>query len=181
MRLAGYLKALKENSFAVPVYTDKSQYFFHAVDDNYRVSEFYNADISLNQINECYISDNYEINDYAAIVFVGRKNYINSNKLNNGIEEVKKYLEETTLEKECLNVKEDVDYFINCLVVEANDQNWIPITTDDNIIYQGGVYRNSLIGKNNLSDLNSSIDITDYLLEESFSKFLSESNYFSMT
>jgi len=172
MRLAGYLNALKENSFAIPVYTDKIHYYFHAVNENYKITEFYKADISLNQINGCYISDDFKINDFAAIVFVGKNNYINSNQLNKGIEEVKKYLEETTLEKECLNVKEDVEYFINCLVTEANQAS---IAYED-IIHQRSVYRNSLIGENKLLDLNATVYITDYLLEESFSKFLSESN-----
>lgn len=175
MRLAGYLKALKENSFAIPVYTDKTQYYFHSVDETYKITEFYNADISLNQIIECYISDSFEINDYAAIVFVGRQNYINSNQLNKGIEEIKKYLEETTLEKEFLNIKEDVNYFINCLVSEINKEDWIPAYD----ILQKSIYRKSLIGEKNITDLHSRIDITDYLIEESFSKFLSESNYLS--
>lgn len=109
MRFTGYLKELKENSFAIPVYTDEGEFYFHNVDDDYKIIGFNKAEISNLCINECYLSITFNINDFGAYVFIGKKNYINYNKLSNSIYEVEKYLKESTDKDKFLAIKEEVD------------------------------------------------------------------------
>lgn len=115
MRLAGYLNALKENSFAIPVYTDRTDYYFHNVDSNYKIIGFYKVEINNLKINECYLSNSFNINEFGAYVFIGRNNYLNYNVLSESIYEVDKYLNETTDKNKFLSIKEDVDLFARYL------------------------------------------------------------------
>ncbi len=114
MRLAGYLNAIIENSFAIPVYKDaNNEYYFHSVDDNYKIKSFYKAELNEKNFNKCFLSIDFKIDNYGAYVFVGKDNYINYNILSKSIVEIEKYINETTKKEEFLSLKEDIEIFKN--------------------------------------------------------------------
>lgn len=110
MKLAGYIKAYKEFIFTIPVYTDDKEYFYHNVDENYRIIEFNKTAPSENLI-PFKNSLKFEKNYHGAIVFVGKNNDLIIDNFEDGIKKTKHYLESKTQKNEFLNVKEDLLYF----------------------------------------------------------------------
>lgn len=181
MKLVGYLKAFKENSFAIPVYSENGYFFFHNVDENYKIIEFYNARLEKNNFIECYLSTEFKLNDFGAYVFVGENNYLNYNILSNNIFEVKNYLNDNTDKEKFLSVKEDVNFFIDCFSPAEVDKTNLGFLTIEEMLkikanerkekmwsfkYISGVANEQEVKK--LKD----IDVVEILLEDSFNKFL---------
>ncbi|MFK7107060.1 hypothetical protein [Flavobacterium oreochromis] len=180
MRLAGYLKELKEDSFTIPIYTDKNDFFYHNVNDDYKIIGFNKADINKNNIQEYYLSIDFKLNGFGAYAFVGKNNYIKCNILSNEIYEIEKYLEDTTDKNKYLSVKEDVKSFIGYLnsidkfnfdVIDVEVEQIFKLYT----LERKGKIMNT-IGKYIFTDItqSKSIDIPEILLEDYFSKFICE-------
>lgn len=108
MKLAGYIKEFKEVMFTVPIYKDKTKYYFHEVDDKYRITGFFEFEeedfrekfISLN------VNSNFFIGDFGATIFKGEK----CNIIINNLKKVKKYLNNSKYDT-FLSIKEDLKYF----------------------------------------------------------------------
>lgn len=178
MRLAGYLKELKDNSFAIPVYTNGNKYYFHNVDENYKIINFFYAQLIEDNFIKCYLSIDFKINGFGAYVFIGKNNYINYNILSESIYEINNYLRETTDDDKFVNVKQDVKSFIkylnNSLVVSLNLDAEKESKFIGKALYAGKIA--DVINNNVYNEMKliseKNIDIADFLLEETFSKFL---------
>lgn len=181
MRFAGYLNALKENSFAIPVYTDSSNYYFHKVNENYKITEFHKVENINGIINEGYLSKHFDINDFGVYVFVGRNNYLNYNILSESINEVDKYLNETTDKDKFLSIKEDVALFLKYL--ERSSAFTLEEVKIEDVISQNiferkrnlrsSIYMDSWVNfSGNLNPINN--DISSIILEDYFDKFTNQ-------
>lgn len=99
MKLVGYIKQKKENSFRIPVYSNQDNaYFIHHLDDSYTITHFSKKDVSTNTFQKIYLSKKFEVGSKAAIVFIGMENYIKYDDAENAIEEIIHYLHDTTSE-----------------------------------------------------------------------------------
>lgn len=107
MRLIGYLKALKENSFAIPIYSDGISFFYHIITNDFKILSFEEAEVPEDYLVKTYLSKTFEVNSIAALIFVGFKNYLLSNSADIIIDEVVFYLRDTTIENEYLNIKKE--------------------------------------------------------------------------
>lgn len=183
MRLAGYLKALKENSFAIPVYSENGKFFFHNVDENYKIIEFYDSGLENNNFIKCYLSTEFKINDFGAYVFVGSNNYLNYNILSKNIFEVENYLNDTTDKEKFLSVKEDVKSFINCFSSSDVDiTNLNVLTIEEMLKLRADERKEKMRGYKYISWFTNeqeikkpkNIDVVEILLEDSFNKFICE-------
>lgn len=185
MRLAGYLNALKENSFAIPVYTDRTDYYFHNVDSNYKIIGFYKVENNNLRINECYLSNSFKINEFGAYVFIGRNNYLNYNVLSESIYEVDKYLYETTDKDKFLSIKEDVDSFAGCLGIN----NKIVFTVLDDVSIEDVLNQRAFERRKKMKSFNNDLwvnfsgeqdsintDISSVILEDYIDKFTNQFN-----
>jgi hypothetical protein len=93
MKLVGYTKDKKENSFREPVYTDsKGVNFTHVVDNRHNITAFKLADLNENEIQKLYLSKKFTVGSKGALVFVGKENYLHYNIAPNAIEEIIHYL-----------------------------------------------------------------------------------------
>ena len=93
MKLVGYIKEKKENSFRVPVYQNaKGAFFFHTVDERYNVVDFVAATYNEKAFQKLYLSKKFEIGKKAALVYVGSENYLHYNDAPSAIEEIIHYL-----------------------------------------------------------------------------------------
>jgi hypothetical protein len=93
MKLVGYIKEKKENSFRVPVYQNaKGAFFFHTVDERYNVVDFVAANYNEKVFQKLYLSKKFEIGKKAALVYVGSENYLHYNDAPSAIEEIIHYL-----------------------------------------------------------------------------------------
>ena len=96
MRLVGYIKQKKENSFRIPVYSNQEEaYFFHHLDDSYNIIQFSKTDINTISFKKVYLSKVFDLGSKAALVFIGTEDYINYDDAENAIEEIIKYLNDT--------------------------------------------------------------------------------------
>ena len=93
MKLVGYIKEKKENSFRSPIYIDlKGNYFSHVVDERYNITAFTEVAIAAVSFQKVYLSKNFEINAKGALIFAGKDNYIHYNAAPEAIEEIIYYL-----------------------------------------------------------------------------------------
>ena len=93
MKLVGYIKQKKENSFQIPVYANaKGAVFFHAVDERYNITDFVAAKYNQKDFEKLYLSKKIEIGKKGAIVFIGSDNYLHYNDAPTAIEEIIHYL-----------------------------------------------------------------------------------------
>ena len=93
MKLVGYIKEKKENSFRIPVYTNtKGALFFHAVDERYNVTDFVAATYNEKDFQKLYLSKKFEVGKKGAIVFVGSESYLHYNDAPTAIEEIIHFL-----------------------------------------------------------------------------------------
>lgn len=93
MKLVGYIKQKKENSFRVPVYANaKGAVFFHAVDERYNITAFVAAQYNERDFGKIYLSKKFEIGKKGAIVFLGSDKYLHYNDAPTAIEEIIHYL-----------------------------------------------------------------------------------------
>jgi hypothetical protein len=93
MKLVGYIKEKKENSFRIPVYTNsKGLHFFHAVDERYNITDFVAATFNEKTFQKLYLSKKFEVGKKGAIVFIGSESYLHYNDAPTAIEEIIHYL-----------------------------------------------------------------------------------------
>ena len=98
MRLVGFIKQKKENSFRIPVYSNQEKaYFFHHLDDSYNIIQFSKTDINTISFKKVYLSKKFDLGSKAALVFIGTEDYINYDDAENAIEEIINYLNDTAL------------------------------------------------------------------------------------
>jgi|GEM_PF-2076906 len=98
MKLVGYIKKSKQNSFQIPVYAKlKGEYFFHTLDDRYNITHFIPADFKETTFKQLYLSKKFTIGLKGAIVFVGKEDYIHYNGASSAIDEIIHYLNDTCL------------------------------------------------------------------------------------
>jgi len=96
MRVVGYVKEKKENSFTKPVYSSKEhEYFFHTLDDAYNIVDFVKTELTEHTFKKLYLSKNFESGTKGAIVFVGKERYIKYDSADNAIDEVINYINDT--------------------------------------------------------------------------------------
>jgi len=101
MRLAGFLKNNKENTFQTPIYSNSDgDFFFHVLDAHYTISDFTKAAFKSTAFKKEYLSKKFEIGSKAALIFVGKEGYIHYNTAPSAIEEVIQYLNDTALNNE---------------------------------------------------------------------------------
>jgi len=108
MKLVGYIKQKKENSFRIPVYSNQdNSYFFHHLDDSYTITHFSKTDINTITFQKIYLSKIFDVGSKAAIVFIGMENYLKYDDAENAIEEIINYLNDNASENT------DYEYIIN--------------------------------------------------------------------
>lgn len=88
MKLKGYIKALKENCFAIPIYSDGTLYFYHNLSEDFKILSFEKTEISENYFTKIYLSKIFEVNSIGALIFVGFENYTLFNSADEVIDEV---------------------------------------------------------------------------------------------
>jgi len=93
MKLVGYIKQKKENSFQVPVYANaKGSLFFHVADARYNITDFVAAKYHEKDFQKLYLSRKFALGNKGAIVFIGTENYLHYNDAPTAIEEIIHYL-----------------------------------------------------------------------------------------
>lgn len=108
MKLKGYIKALKENCFAIPIYSDGTLYFYHNLSEDFKILSFEKTEISENYFTKIYLSKIFEVNSIGALIFVGFENYTLFNSADEVIDEVIFFLKDLTEDNEFLNIKKEV-------------------------------------------------------------------------
>lgn len=136
MKLIGYIEPYKELMFTIPIYTNNGEYFYHEVDEYYKVcgfNRFYESDSSEKFIT---ITNDFDfvIGNFGAIVFKGIRDYLIIDQFEKGVKEVKNYLKITTKDNEFLNIKEDVTFFESLIPkkIEYSSQKTISKDVDIN-------------------------------------------------
>jgi hypothetical protein len=93
MKLVGYIKDKNENSFPVPVYSNKeNNYYFHTIDSSFNITHFIEAEFDSATFKKLYLSKTFEISSKGALVFIGEDNYIKYDSAENAIEEILSYI-----------------------------------------------------------------------------------------
>jgi hypothetical protein len=93
MKLVGYKKDEKEIAFREPIYSDnKGVLYHHIVDNRHNITAFETIAIDDADYFKIYISKKFNIGAKAAIVFVGKENYLHYNDAPNAIVEIIHYL-----------------------------------------------------------------------------------------
>ena len=93
MKLVGYCIEEKENSFRDPIYSDsKGVLYRHEIDNRYNITAFQSFDSKNIPFTKLYLSKKFSVGSKAALVFVGKENYLHYNDGPSAIEEVIHYL-----------------------------------------------------------------------------------------
>lgn len=108
MKLKGYIKAIKENCFAIPIYGDGTSYYYHNISNDFKILSFEKTEISQDYFIQAYLSKTFDINSTATLIFVGFENYHLYNSADQVIDEVIFYLKDNTEVNEYLNIKKEV-------------------------------------------------------------------------
>ncbi len=93
MKLIGYIVKGSENFFREPIYQDsKGVYFSHTIDNRYNITSFQEYQGGTNSFKKIFLSKKFAIGTKAAIVFLGKEDYLHYDSAPNAIEEVIHYL-----------------------------------------------------------------------------------------
>lgn len=93
MKLVGYKKEKKENAFREPIYSDNKRVLYHHIVDNrHNITAFEAIAIGEADYFKIYFSKKFSIGAKAAVVFVGKENYLHYNDAPNAIVEIIHYL-----------------------------------------------------------------------------------------
>jgi hypothetical protein len=93
MKLVGYSKDQKKNSFQEPIYGDsKGVRYSHCIDNRHNITGFEIAKINPADFEKIYLSTKFSVGSKAAIVFVGKENYLHYQSAPHAIEEIIHYL-----------------------------------------------------------------------------------------
>lgn len=109
MRLQGYIEAIKENAFAIPIYGDGVDLYYHEIDSRFRIKGFYKASVQESFFKKLYSSTDFKKGQKGVVVFVGQDNVILFGTPEKAIKEIENYLSETTSENEYKFIKEEVN------------------------------------------------------------------------
>ncbi len=107
MKLVGYIKEFKECMLTIPVYSDGKNYYYHMLDDCFRVIGFSKIN-NLQYYLPIRCIDKFTYGSVGAVVFIGLNNHIIAGKANKVIYNIKKYLQYNTKPKEYLFAKEEI-------------------------------------------------------------------------
>lgn len=107
MKLTGYIKAIKENCFAIPIYSDGDFYYYHNITNDFKILSFEKTKVSEGYFIQTYLSKTFDINSIGALVFVGFENFILSNSADEVIDEVIYFLNDLTKSNEYLYIKKE--------------------------------------------------------------------------
>ena len=93
MRVVGFIKEKNENTFANPVYSNRSgEYFSHILDASYDIISFIKTEIKKDTFKKIYLSKKFEINSKGGLVFIGKEDYLKYDSAENAIEEIINYI-----------------------------------------------------------------------------------------
>ena len=93
MKLVGYCIDKKENSFKDPVYSDsKGILYRHEIDNRFNINSFQLFDSKNIPFTKIYLSKKFSVGSKAALVFVGKENYLHYDVAPVAIEEIIHYL-----------------------------------------------------------------------------------------
>lgn len=134
MRLIGYIKAFKENSFTIPIYSDGINYFNHYLDEFYTIIDFTKAEIEDHMLNKIYLSTVFIKGSIGACIFAGKENYIFYNQADKLINEIIAYLGETTSSTEYTNIKREVS-MLQSLFIKKDSKFKTPEVSDELIVF----------------------------------------------
>src|SRR6218665_559508 len=108
MKLTGYIKEIKENSFAIPIYSDEEgKFYFHNLNNLFFITEFIEVSIDSNLLVEIYFNKDFDQGTKGAMVFVGEDKYIMYDFADLVAEDIIIYLD-TKAKKKCNNVKREI-------------------------------------------------------------------------
>lgn len=121
MRLVGFIKESKKNSFAVPVYSGKErEFFFHILDDSYTITGFTVAQLNNTTFKKLYLSKKFDLGSKGALVFLGKEGYQKYDDAQTAIVEIINYIKDTstfvaeeTILEEALKIEKNVFSNIN--------------------------------------------------------------------
>mgnify|MGYP000868051432 CR=1 FL=1 len=142
MKLVGYIKDKNENSFPVPVYSNKeNNFYFHTIDSSFNITHFVKADFDITSLKKLYLSKTFEISSKGALVFIGEDNYVKYDSAENAIDEILNYIndvipiaESKQLLKETNTLKKTIlsdKFIVNKFEVNINPQKEQFILTFD--------------------------------------------------
>ncbi len=142
MRVVGYIKEKNENSFAVPVYSNKeNDFFFHTLDSSFNITSFSKAEFDTSSFKKLYLSKKFELGSKGGLVFVGKEDYIKYDSAENAIEEIIHYLNDTSSGSEYKSVLNEANklkknilsdkFIVNNFEVNINPQKEQFILTFD--------------------------------------------------
>jgi hypothetical protein len=115
MKLSGYIKELTSNSFVIPIYKNEDSYYFHKLDDDFRILEFIETSIETPFFEKIYLSENFEITSIGAVVFIGKQGYKKYGDALSISFEILNYLNDNTNSDEYKYIKEEVKNLISIL------------------------------------------------------------------
>ncbi|MDI1254564.1 MAG: hypothetical protein PSV16_00560 [Flavobacterium sp.] len=115
MKLVGYIQELKQFSFTIPIYGEGTKYFHHNLDSNMRISGFTEIDRQHSLLEKLYLSTEFSIGSYGAIVFIGQDGYKLFNEARSIINEVVRYLNDTTPINTLRHIKAEAESLKNLL------------------------------------------------------------------
>ena len=172
MQLKGYITAIKENSFAIPIYGDGDNYYTHVLLDDFRIKQFCVAEFEDTYFNKVYLSKKFEIGDIGACIFVGENDYLSYNVAINNVEEIINYLYDNTLNSEFLNVKREVLELYSILNIKQNSGKNLIMESSGNIKtlevknFQQFVEVEVNLDNHKRYSLNDYFKIENYLVEQ---------------
>ena len=116
MRLVGYIKEQKSNSFAIPVYSkDGIDFFVHNIDSSYNITNFKGVQLQTINFKKLYLSKNFDLGSKGGVVFIGKNRYLKYDDAKSAIKEIINYINEChtldpakTLLKEAILIQKKV-------------------------------------------------------------------------
>jgi hypothetical protein len=108
MKLSGYIKELVINSFVIPIYKSEKKYYFHKLDENFKILEFIETSIENPFFENLYYSKSFEIGSVGAVVFIGKEGYTNYGDAISSYSEIINYLADSTDSGTYKYIKEEV-------------------------------------------------------------------------
>ncbi|WP_298514224.1 tetratricopeptide repeat protein [uncultured Kordia sp.] len=92
MKLIGYIKPYKQNSFTIPIYSDGKKVYHHILDDEFCICSFSEV-VDDDWIIKKRFNDKFKEGDQGALMFSGNKKIIYNKNLKIAFVEICKYLE----------------------------------------------------------------------------------------
>lgn len=169
MKLKGYITALKENCFTIPIYGDGVSYYYHNIDDSFNIISFDETEVEDIYFTKVYLSKTFEVNAKGAIVLIGVDNFVLSNSVDVIIDEVLNYLDDTTNVGEYLNIKKEA-LELKKIIAENDDINRNKTNDVSLVIDFDDVSQNFNLNNNDAIkySLESYMEMEDFLLQNRY-------------